>query len=88
MMMRSDKISSQFLVALSHLEKAEATLHAIKELDNSQHDNISDRFAQLTEFVEEIHMDICMPMQMSEEETLDRIQKMEQELFDLRASLR
>lgn len=87
-MMRSDKISAQFQVAINYLEKAEATLHAIKELDNNQHDIISDRFAELTEFVEEIHMDICMPMQMDEEEKLDRIQKMEEELFNLRASLR
>ena len=88
MMMKSDRVSAQFLVALSHLEKAEAALHAIREIENGQHDSISDEFMKLTEFVEDIHMEVCAPMQMEEEETLDKIAKMEEELFQLRASLR
>ena len=87
-MMKSDRVSAQFLVALSHLEKAEAALHAIREIENGQHDSISDEFMKLTEFVEDIHMEVCAPMQMEEEETLDKIAKMEEELFQLRASLR
>jgi hypothetical protein len=88
MLMKSDKISSQFLIALGYLEKAEASLHAIREIECAQHDEISVEFTKLTEFVEDIHMEVCAPMQMAEEETLDRITKMEEELFNLRASLR
>ena len=88
MLMKSDRVSSQFLVALSHLEKAEAALHAIREIELAEHDSINEEFVKLTEFVEDLHMEVCAPMQMAEEETLDRIQKMEEELFNLRASLR
>lgn len=88
MLMKSDRVSSQFLVALSHLEKAEAALHAIREIELAEHDSINEEFVKLTEFVEDLHMEVCAPMQMEEEETLDRIQKMEEELFQLRASLR
>ena len=88
MLMKSDRVSSQFLVALSHLEKAEAALHAIREIELAEHDSINEEFVKLTEFVEDLHMEVCAPMQMAEEETLDRIQKMEEELFQLRASLR
>ena len=88
MLMKSDKISAQFLVALSHLEKAEAALHAIREIELAEHDSINEEFVKLTEFVEDLHMQVCAPMQMEEEETLDKIQKMEEELFQLRASLR
>lgn len=88
MLMKSDRVSSQFLVALSHLEKAEAALHAIRELELAEHDSINQEFVKLTEFVEDLHMEVCAPMQMEEEETLDKIQKMEEELFELRASLR
>ena len=88
MLMKSDRVSSQFLVALSHLEKAEAALHAIRELELAEHDSINVEFVKLTEFVEDLHMQVCAPMQMAEEETLDRIQQMEDELFQLRASLR
>lgn len=87
-MMKSDRVSSQFLVALSHLEKAEAALHAIREIELAEHDSINEEFVKLTEFVEDLHMEVCAPMQMEEEETLDKIQKMEEELFQLRASLR
>ena len=88
MLMKSDRVSAQFLVALSHLEKAEAALHAIRELELAEHDSVSEEFSKLTDFIEDIHMQVCAPMQMAEEETLDRIQKMEEELFQLRASLR
>ena len=88
MLMKSDRVSAQFLVALSHLEKAEAALHAIREIELAEHDSINEEFVKLTEFVEDLHMEVCAPMQMEEEETLDRIQKMEEELFQLRASLR
>lgn len=88
MLMKSDRVSSQFLVALSHLEKAEAALHAIREIELAEHDSINEEFVKLTEFVEDLHMQVCAPMQVEEEETLDRIQKMEEELFQLRASLR
>lgn len=88
MLMKSDKVSAQFLVALSHLEKAEAALHAIREIELAEHDSINEEFVKLTEFVEDLHMEVCAPMQMAEEETLDKIQKMEEELFNLRASLR
>ena len=88
MLMKSDRVSSQFLVALSHLEKAEAALHAIREIELAEHDSINQEFVKLTEFVEDLHMEVCAPMQMEEEETLDKIQKMEEELFQLRASLR
>ena len=88
MLMKSDRVSSQFLVALSHLEKAEAALHAIRELELAEHDSLSEEFSKLTDFIEDLHMGVCAPMQMEEEETLDKIQKMEEELFNLRASLR
>lgn len=88
MLMKSDRVSSQFLVALNYLEKAEAALHAIRELELAEHDSLSEEFSKLTDFVEDIHMQVCAPMQMEEEETLDKIQKMEDELFELRASLR
>lgn len=88
MLMKSDRVSAQFLVALSHLEKAEAALHAIRELELGEHDSINAEFVKLTEFVEDMHMEVCAPMQMEEEETLDKIAKMEEELFQLRASLR
>lgn len=88
MLMKSDRVSSQFLVALSHLEKAEAALHAIREIELAEHDSINEEFVKLTEFVEDLHMQVCAPMQVEEEETLDKIQKMEEELFQLRASLR
>ena len=88
MLMKSDRVSAQFLVALSHLEKAEAALHAIREIELAEHDSINEEFVKLTEFVEDLHMEVCAPMQMEEEETLDKIQKMEEELFNLRASLR
>lgn len=88
MLMRSDKISNQFLIALGYLEKAEAALHSIRELELAEHDSVSKEFSKLTEFVEDIHMEVCAPMQMEEQETLDRITKMEEELFNLRASLR
>lgn len=88
MLMKSDRVSAQFLVALSHLEKAEAALHAIREIELAEHDSINEEFVKLTEFVEDLHMEVCAPMQMEEEETLDKIQKMEEELFQLRASLR
>lgn len=87
-MMKSDRVSAQFLVALSHLEKAEAALHAIREIEMGEHDSINEEFVKLTEFVEELHMQVCAPMQVEEEETLDKISKMEEELFQLRASLR
>ena len=88
MLMKSDRVSSQFLVALSHLEKAEAALHAIREIELAEHDSINQEFVKLTEFVEDLHMEVCAPMQMEEEETLAKIEKMEEELFQLRASLR
>lgn len=88
MLMKSDRVSSQFLVALGYLEKAEAALHAIRELELGDHDSVSEEFSKLTEFIEDIHMQVCAPMQMEEEETLEKIQKMEDELFQLRASLR
>ena len=88
MLMKSDRVSSQFLVALSHLEKAEAALHAIREIELAEHDSVSEEFSKLTDFIEDLHYGVCAPMQMEEDETLDRIQKMEEELFQLRASLR
>ena len=87
-MMKSDRVSAQFLVALSHLEKAEAALHAIREIELAEHDSINEEFVKLTEFVEDLHMQVCAPMQVEEDETLAKIEKMEEELFQLRASLR
>ena len=87
-MTKSEKVSNQFLVALAYLEKAEAALHAVRELELAEHDSVSEEFSKLTEFVEDLHYQVCVPMQIEEDETLAKIEKMEEELFQLRASLR
>ena len=87
-MTKSEKISEQFQMALNHIDLAESLLHKIKELQLGEHDALNVQFVTLTEMIEDLQMEVCAPIQMDEEETLAKIEKMEEELFQLRASLR
>ena len=88
MMTKSEKVSEQFQMALNHLDLAESILHKIREIELAEHDELNRQFVSLTELVEDLQYQVVSPMQMDEEETLAKIAKMENELFDLRASLR
>ena len=87
-MMKSEKVSEQFQMALNHLDLAESILHGIKEISLAENDSLNAEFVKLTQFVEDLQYQVVAPMQVDEEETLDKIARMEEELFDLRASLR
>jgi ribosomal protein L29 len=87
-MMKSEQVSEQFTMALNHLDQAESILHKIAGIEMGDHDALNRQFVILTDMVEDLHYQVCAPMAMDEEETLAKIQKMEEELFNLRASLR
>ena len=87
-MMKSEKLGSKFEQVLDLLNEAECVLQGIKEIPNAYGEKLNFRFVELTGLVEEITYEICMPLEMEEEEKLAKIEKMEKELFELRASLR
>jgi len=85
MMTKSERISEQFQMALNHLDMAESIIHRINEINIGDHDKINTKFVQLTEMVEDLQMEICMPLEMAEEERAEEIRVLERRLAELKA---
>ena len=85
MLPKSEKISQQFTMALNHLDLAESILHKISEIQLPEHDSINAKFVQLTELVEDLQYQICMPLEMEEENRAEEIRVLERRLAELKA---
>ena len=84
-MTKFEKISEQFQMALNHLDMAESILHKINEISLGEHDALNVAFVQLTEQVEELQYEICMPLEMEEEAREEEIRVLERRLAELRS---
>jgi hypothetical protein len=85
MLPKSEKISQQFTMALNHLDMAESILHKISEIQLAEHESINVKFVQLTELVEDLQYQICMPLEMEEENRAEEIRVLERRLAELKA---
>lgn len=86
----SDKISAKFDVIQNYLDLASLEIKKLPVEYVSQADAVSiyNDLLEIMESVENLHYETCMPLEAEEDEKLAKIEKMEQELFELRASLR
>lgn len=85
MLPKSEKISQQFTMALNHLDLAESILHKIGEMEMGDHETLNVKFVQLVDLVEDLQYQICMPMEMAEQERDEEIRVLERRLAELRA---
>ena len=85
MIPKSEKISQQFTMALNHLDLAESILHKITEMEMAEHETLNVKFVQLTDLIEDLQYQICMPMEMAENERDEEIRVLERRLAELRA---
>jgi hypothetical protein len=85
MMTKSERISEQFTMALNHLDMAESILHKITEMEMGDHETLNVKFVQLVDLVEDLQYQICMPMEMAEEERAEEIRVLERRLAELKA---
>ena len=85
MIPKSEKISQQFTMALNHLDLAESILHKITEMEMAEHETLNVKFVQLVDLVEDLQYQICMPMEMAENERDEEIRVLERRLAELRA---
>jgi hypothetical protein len=84
-MTKSERISEQFTMALNHLDMAESILHKITEMEMGDHETLNVKFVQLVDLVEDLQYQICMPMEMAEEERAEEIRVLERRLAELKA---
>ena len=85
MIPKSEKISQQFTMALNHLDVAESILHKISEMEMGDHETLNVKFVQLVDLVEDLQYQICMPLEMEENERDEEIRVLERRLAELRA---
>ena len=85
MLPKSEKISQQFTMALNHLDLAESILHKISEISLGEHDDLNTSFVALCDKIEDLQYQICMPLEMEEENRAEEIRVLERRLAELRA---
>ena len=85
-MRKSEKIGCQFERALDLLNEAECVLQGIKEIPSADMEKLNFRFVELVGTVEELTYEICMPMEMEEEEREEEIRVLERRLAELKSS--
>jgi flagellar biosynthesis/type III secretory pathway M-ring protein FliF/YscJ len=89
-MMKSEKLMDQFdsIEALIESAMGKLTKLPVELVDQSAIVNIHEILAAALEDLETEKYESCCGLQQEEEQTLEKIEKMEAELFQLRASLR
>ena len=89
-MMKSDKLLSRFGNIESDLESAKVRLGALPVdlVDQSVVFSLQDKISEILSELEELTYESVGPLQAEEDETQAKIEQMEAELFELRASLR
>jgi hypothetical protein len=86
MMTKSEKISEMFNKALAHIDLAEAIIHRIHVITGYEiGEPLNVKFGELMELIEESQYDICMPLEMAEEEREQEIELLEKRLAELKA---
>ena len=90
MMMRSDKLLNKFNSIEELLESARVRLQGLPLdlVDQSVCVSLYDKIGEVIEELEELTYESVGPLQVEEDETQAKIERMEAELFELRASLR
>ena len=89
-MTKSEKLMAQFDAIEALLESAmgKLTKLPVELVNQSSVSNIYEIIGTALEDLETEKYESCCGLQQEEEETLEKIEKMEAELFQLRASLR
>ena len=89
-MTKSEKLMAQFDAIEALLESAmgKLTKLPVELVNQSSVSNIYEIIGTALEDLETEKYESCCGLQAEEEETLEKIEKMEAELFELRASLR
>ena len=89
-MMKSDKLLSRFGNIESDLESAKVRLGSLPVdlVDQSVVFSLQDKISEILSELEELTYESVGPLQVEEDETQAKIERMEAELFELRASLR
>ena len=89
-MTKSEKLMAQFDAIEALLESAmgKLTKLPVELVNQSSVSNIYEIIGTALEDLETEKYESCCGLQQEEEETLEKIEKMEAELFELRASLR
>jgi hypothetical protein len=85
MMTKSEKISEQFQLAQSHIDLAESILQNIREIPSNDAERLNRKFIEMSCLIEDFTYEICMPLEMREEETAQEIEALEKRLAELRA---
>jgi hypothetical protein len=89
-MLKSDKLLNKFSAIEELLESARVRLQALPVdlVDQSVCVSLYDKIGEVIEDLEELTYESVGPIQADEDETQAKIERMEAELFQLRASLR
>ena len=84
-MTKSEKIGALFGEAMNHMELAECAVQKIKEIPSRDAERINAKFIELFSLIEDANYEICMPLEMEEEERAEEIRVLERRLAELRA---
>jgi len=89
-MTKSEKLMNKFNAIEALLESAmgKLTKLPVELVDQSSVVNMYDKIGEVMEELEELTYESVGPLQVEEDETQAKIERMEAELFELRASLR
>ena len=85
-MTKLDKISQKFEAVLNNLNEAEIIFQSIKEINPAESEQFNFKFCELIGMVEEAQYEICMPLEMEEEEREEEIRVLERRLAELKSS--
>ena len=85
MMTKSERISSIFETVMNHLELAQSEVQKIKEITAHDGERINMKFIELMTDIEDQTYEICMPLEMEEQEREEEIRVLERRLAELKA---
>jgi uncharacterized protein YlaN (UPF0358 family) len=80
------KVSSKFERVLDLLNEAECTIQSIKEIESVVGEKLNFKFTELFGLVEETQYEVCMPLEMEEEEREQEIAVLERRLAELKST--
>lgn len=84
-MKKSDKIGAKFNNVLNYINEAEITLQSIKEISSKDMEQLNYKFVELVSMVEDLTYEICMPLEMEEDERAEEIRVLERRLAELKS---